>query len=88
MAIESDVLVIGSGLAGMLCALRCAEHGRVLLVTKDQLPESSSRYAQGGIASVWGEDDTFESHIEDTLKIIAVVRGGVRQERSALTAAP
>src|SRR5262245_45914144 len=51
----------------MLCALRCAEHGRVLLVTKDQLPESSSRYAQGGIASVWGEDDTFESHIEDTL---------------------
>jgi L-aspartate oxidase len=51
----------------MLCALRCAEHGRVALVTKDQLPESSSRYAQGGIASVWGADDTFESHIEDTL---------------------
>ncbi|HWP66465.1 MAG TPA: L-aspartate oxidase [Candidatus Limnocylindria bacterium] len=67
MALQSDVLVIGSGLAGMLCALRCAEHGHVLLVTKDQLPESSSRYAQGGIASVWGEDDTFESHIEDTI---------------------
>jgi L-aspartate oxidase len=67
VALQSDVLVIGSGLAGMLCALRCAEHGRILLVTKDQLPESSSRYAQGGIASVWGEDDTFESHIEDTL---------------------
>ena len=67
MALETDVLVIGSGIAGMLCALRCAEHGRVTLVTKDQLPESSSRYAQGGIASVWGEDDTFESHIEDTL---------------------
>jgi len=67
VALQSDVLVIGSGLAGMLCALRCAEHARVALVTKDRLPESSSRYAQGGIASVWGEDDTFESHIEDTL---------------------
>jgi L-aspartate oxidase len=67
VALESDVLIIGSGIAGMLCALRCAEHGRVTLVTKDQLPESSSRYAQGGIASVWGEDDTFESHIDDTL---------------------
>jgi L-aspartate oxidase len=67
VALEADVLVIGSGLAGMLCALRCAPHGRVALVTKDRLPESSSRYAQGGIASVWGEDDTFESHIDDTL---------------------
>jgi L-aspartate oxidase len=67
VALTSDVLVIGSGLAGMLCALRCAKHGSVALVTKDQLPESSSRYAQGGIASVWGADDTFESHIEDTL---------------------
>jgi L-aspartate oxidase len=67
VALTSDVLVIGSGLAGMLCALRCTEHGSVALVTKDQLPESSSRYAQGGIASVWGADDTFESHIDDTL---------------------
>ena len=67
VALEADVLVIGSGLAGMLCALRCAPRGRVALVTKDRLPESSSRYAQGGIASVWGEDDTFESHIDDTL---------------------
>jgi L-aspartate oxidase len=67
VALETDVLVIGSGIAGMLCALRCAQHGRVTLVTKDRLPESSSRYAQGGIASVWGEDDTFESHIDDTL---------------------
>src|SRR5262249_61869425 len=41
--------------------------GRVLLVTKDRLPESSSNYAQGGIASVWSPDDSFESHIADTL---------------------
>ena len=68
VARDSDVLVIGSGIAGMVCALRCVERGRrVLLVTKDRLPESSSRYAQGGIASVWGEDDTFQSHVDDTL---------------------
>jgi L-aspartate oxidase len=68
VAAESDVLVVGSGIAGLVCALRCARFGRVLLVTKDRLPESSSRYAQGGIASVWSPDDTFESHVEDTLR--------------------
>jgi L-aspartate oxidase len=47
--------------------LRAAEVGDVILLTKDRLPESSSRYAQGGIASVWSADDTFESHVEDTL---------------------
>jgi len=65
--VESDFLVIGSGIAGLSCALRCARAGRVVLVTKDRLPESSSRYAQGGIASVWSPEDSFESHIEDTL---------------------
>jgi len=66
--VESDVLVIGSGIAGLTCALECAAQGlRVVLVTKDRLPESSSQYAQGGIASVWSEEDSFESHIDDTL---------------------
>src|SRR5262245_42660820 len=65
--VESDFLVLGSGIAGLTCALRCARFGRVLLVTKDRLPESSSRYAQGGIASVWSHDDSFEQHIDDTL---------------------
>jgi L-aspartate oxidase len=67
LAVQSDVLVIGSGIAGLTCALACAERGHVALVTKDRLPESSSQYAQGGIASVWSPDDSFESHIEDTL---------------------
>jgi len=67
MPVESDFLVIGSGIAGLRCALECAKAGRVVLVTKDRLPESSSRYAQGGIASVWSPEDSFESHIEDTL---------------------
>jgi L-aspartate oxidase len=65
--IESDVLVLGSGIAGLTCALECARTARVVLVTKDRLPESSSRYAQGGIASVWSPEDSFESHIADTL---------------------
>jgi len=65
--VESDFLVLGSGIAGLTCALRCARQGRVLLVTKDRLPESNSRYAQGGIASVWSPEDSFEQHIDDTL---------------------
>ena len=67
MPVESDFLVLGSGIAGLTCALECARAGRVVLVTKDRLPESSSRYAQGGIASVWSPEDSFESHIDDTL---------------------
>ncbi len=68
MPVTTDVLVIGSGIAGLTAAIRCADAGhRVVLVTKDRLPESSSTYAQGGIASVWSPADSFESHVEDTL---------------------
>jgi L-aspartate oxidase len=62
-----DFLVVGSGLAGMLFALKAAEHGRVLLVTKAELGESNSRYAQGGVAAVWDDEDGYEAHIRDTL---------------------
>jgi len=65
--VDSDFLVLGSGIAGLTCALECARVGRVVLVTKDRLPESSSQYAQGGIASVWSAEDSFEAHIADTL---------------------
>ena len=65
---DADFLVVGSGIAGLTCALRCASGGSVLLVTKDRLPESSSQYAQGGIASVWSPEDSFESHVDDTLR--------------------
>jgi L-aspartate oxidase len=65
--VESEFLVLGSGIAGLTCALECARAGRVVLVTKDRLPESSSQYAQGGIASVWSPEDSFEAHIDDTL---------------------
>lgn len=64
---DADFLVIGSGLAGLTFALRVAQHGTVIVVTKDQLPESNTAYAQGGIASVWSAEDSFENHIDDTL---------------------
>ena len=68
MPVEGEFLVLGSGIAGLTCALRCAQQAPVTLVTKDRLPESSSQYAQGGIASVWSPEDSFEAHIADTLR--------------------
>jgi len=67
MKVESDFLVIGSGIAGLSFALRAAAHGRVALVTKREITESATNYAQGGIASVFSQDDTFDAHISDTL---------------------
>jgi L-aspartate oxidase len=63
----TDFLVIGSGLAGLSFALKAAAVGSVLVLTKDRLPESATEYAQGGIASVWGADDSFEEHSQDTM---------------------
>jgi L-aspartate oxidase len=61
-------LVIGSGLAGMMLALKLAEQSKVLLISKGELTECNSYYAQGGIASVFKPDDSFEHHIQDTLE--------------------
>ena len=65
----SDVLVIGSGLAGLGYALKVADFARVNLVTKRGLTETSTKMAQGGIAAVLGPDDRFEYHIQDTLTV-------------------
>ncbi|HZW36573.1 MAG TPA: L-aspartate oxidase, partial [Candidatus Deferrimicrobiaceae bacterium] len=62
----SNYLVIGSGIAGLSFALRAAKTGTVTVITKKEAAESSTNYAQGGIATVWSGEDTFESHIEDT----------------------
>ncbi|MDO8643682.1 MAG: L-aspartate oxidase, partial [bacterium] len=64
---STDFLVIGSGIAGLSFALEVAAHGSVILVTKKEKAESSTSYAQGGIASVMGAKDSSESHIQDTL---------------------
>ncbi|MCK6554915.1 L-aspartate oxidase [Candidatus Binatia bacterium] len=65
---ESDFLVIGSGLAGLTFALQAARHGRVTVVTKDRLLESATQYAQGGIAAVWSPEDSFDAHGRDTMR--------------------
>jgi L-aspartate oxidase len=62
-----DYLIVGSGIAGLTFALGVADHGSVAIVTKDRSDESNSSYAQGGVASVWSPEDSFEAHITDTL---------------------
>ncbi len=66
--INSDVLVIGSGAAGLTLALKLADTLSVNLVSKGILFEGSSLYAQGGIAAVFNSGDSFESHLNDTVK--------------------
>jgi L-aspartate oxidase len=63
----ADVLIIGGGLAGLRAALGIPEPLRVLVVTKDEVRESNSAYAQGGIAGVMDPEDHFEDHIADTM---------------------
>ena len=65
--LEFDFLVLGSGVAGASLALKLSRLGSVALVCKETLFETNTRYAQGGIASVFGKDDTYDSHVADTL---------------------
>ncbi len=64
---HSDFLVIGSGIAGLTFALKAAKHGSVALVTKRQGMDSSTAWAQGGVACVTAEEDSFDLHVADTL---------------------
>jgi L-aspartate oxidase len=65
--LETEVLVIGSGIAGLSTALHAAQTTRVLIVTKVHAEESNTNYAQGGVAAVLGEDDKVALHERDTL---------------------
>ncbi len=64
----TDCLVIGGGVAGMRAALAAAAAGKVLLLVKDELTESNTYYAQGGIAAVTVADDSIDAHVADTLQ--------------------
>ena len=64
---RTDFLVIGSGIAGLTFALKASRFGKVSIVTKADLEDTNTKYAQGGIAAVFSEPDNFEKHIKDTL---------------------
>lgn len=64
---QCDVLIIGSGAAGLTLALHLADTASVMVLSKGPLTEGSTYYAQGGIAAVFDENDSIESHIQDTL---------------------
>jgi L-aspartate oxidase len=65
---QVDVLVIGSGIAGLTFALKVADYASVTLVTKKRRADSNTNYAQGGIAAVMSPSDSLELHVEDTLR--------------------
>lgn len=67
MRYNVDFLIIGSGIAGLSFALKVAPYGKVCILTKAQASEGSTRYAQGGIAAVMYDSDSFDKHIYDTL---------------------
>ncbi|MBO9597347.1 MAG: L-aspartate oxidase [Cohnella sp.] len=65
--VETDVIIIGAGIAGLYTALKASESKRVLMITKKSLFDSNTRHAQGGIAAVISDDDSPEFHMQDTL---------------------
>ena len=64
---KHDILVLGSGIAGLFYAIKCSAFAKVLVVTKGHIGESNTMYAQGGIAAVFDANDTVTEHFEDTL---------------------
>ncbi|MBU0478860.1 L-aspartate oxidase [bacterium] len=68
-SIKTDILIIGSGVAGLSAAIQAAKCGEVTIITKDKLSESNTQKAQGGIAVALSKDDSPEGHIEDTLRV-------------------
>ena len=67
-SIEADFLVIGSGIAGLSLAIKLSELGTVAILSKRDFLAGSTTHAQGGIAAVTSPEDSFEKHIEDTLR--------------------
>ena len=65
--IKTDIIVVGSGAAGMTAAIELSKRFKITLITKNSLIDSSTWYAQGGIAAVIDSNDTIEEHLRDTL---------------------
>jgi L-aspartate oxidase len=85
--VDTDVVVIGSGIAGLVAAMRASEHSRVLLVTKALLDEGSTRWAQGGIAAALAPEDSPAEHLDDTL-VAGVGLCDVEAVRTLVTEGP
>src|SRR5687768_1560072 len=91
---ETDVLVLGSGIAGLFFALKLAQFGKVVVVTKKDRPESNTNYAQGGIAAALAPDDSPYLHARDTYSagaglchtdsVLALVREGPGRVRELI----
>src|SRR3989344_1456995 len=65
---KTDIIVIGSGIAGLSFALKAGKYASIILVTKDNISESNTNYAQGGLAAVFRDDDSPELHLKDTIR--------------------
>ena len=65
---EFDFVVVGSGIAGLSFALKAAQHGSVAVITKRKGADSNTAWAQGGIACVTSDEDSFELHVRDTIE--------------------
>lgn len=65
--VDCDYLVVGSGMAGLMCAMHLASYGKVVLVTKQRLCDCNTNFAQGGICCVMDESDSFDRHARDTM---------------------
>jgi L-aspartate oxidase len=67
LKLKTDILVIGSGIAGLSFALKASAYAEVIIITKKEKAESNTNYAQGGVASVIAQNDNFDLHIQDTI---------------------
>ena len=75
---QCDVLIVGSGAAGLSLALKLSQQMKIMVLSKSKLSEGSTKYAQGGVAAVFDENDSIDSHIEDTM----IAGGGLCDEHT------